>query len=208
MILGLSESCICLGGKWILKFKNNSAENQQNGPGMIPSNPPPQLVPLIPFLLTTIYLSQGIMLIYPTDQPIVNPTDFLSFSCLEDPDNQKCQQLHQSCSLQAETWRAGWEPAAFHGSISQTGDFSKLPSPFDHLTGLICSYQNFWRGMSDVSFWSRRERVRSLYFKLPWERRRLTHAKWSFQSFVWVIPTQEKESAGDKSGGWLLSLNW
>lgn len=92
MILGLSESCICLGGNWILKFKKNSAGNQQNGPGMIPSNPPPQLVPLIPFLLTTIYLSQGIMLIYPTDQPIVNPTDFLSFSCLEDPDNQKCQQ--------------------------------------------------------------------------------------------------------------------
>lgn len=84
------------------------------------------------------------------------------------------------CCFQAEIWRAGWEPSASRGSITQTGNFSKFPSPFDHLTGLICFYHNFWRGKSDVSLWSRREKVKSFYFNFPFERRRLTRAKCSF----------------------------
>lgn len=192
MMLGLSKLCICLGGKWNLKLKkkisSESVKWTRNDP--ISSD-----------------LSQRIILIYPTDQTIIIPTDFPFFSVVRNPlTTENANIMHQT-----SFWLlfAGWILPCRMGTrsispITQTGNFSKPPSPFDHLTGLICSYQNFWRAMSDVFFWSHCEEVKSLYFKLPAERRRLTHAKWSFQSFQ---HTKKKESVSDKSGGCLLFLN-
>lgn len=75
MMLGLSKLCICLGGKWNLKLKkkisSESVKWTRNDP--ISSD-----------------LSQRIILIYPTDQTIIIPTDFpFFFCCSEPPDNWK-----------------------------------------------------------------------------------------------------------------------
>lgn len=172
MMLGLSKLCICLGGKWNLKLKK---KNQQRISKM--DQEWSHFFWFIPEDNTDLshrsnnHYPHWFSLFFPV---VRNPLT-----------TENANIMHQT-----SFWLlfAGWILPCRMGThsispITQTGNFSKPPSPFDHLTGLICSYQNFWRAMSDVFFWSHCEEVKSLYFKLPAERRRLTHAKWSFQSF-------------------------
>lgn len=118
MMLGLSKLCICLGGKWNLKLKkkisSESVKWTRNDP--ISSD-----------------LSQRIILIYPTDQTIIIPTDFPFFFLLFGTPWQLktqtlCTKQASGCSLQAEFCHAGWEPAAFHPSHRQ-GISANLPLP-------------------------------------------------------------------------------
>lgn len=163
----MSWGCQSCASAWEVNFKIKT-KNQQNGAG------------IIAFLL--IYLSQRKILLNPTDSPLC----FSFFQPFGRPWQLKmqtgCPKEALGCSLQAEICRMGTPSTPWLHPTPR--DLSKLPSPSEHLPALSCSYQDFPRGISDVSFWSPCEKEKSFYFKAPLERRRLTRAEWSFHSFV------------------------
>lgn len=203
-----SKLCIDSGFSTFWEVIGNATRDsvalQQYGSGMVPSKVALQLFPTSPISSdqclykrktgSTDHLHQWFLFFFSNLKILTNKKTKLSLL-------SKVSAVLAGLNLKCSTW--GHVILWFYC-------MSKAFQPT-----LVCLWSSYMshlfilqllKGMSDVFFWSSCKKVTGPYFTLPLERRRLTHAKCSFQSFVLVISTQAKESVSDKLVDCLLFL--